>query len=116
MVRERVGDWRLAWRFAIGGLIAGFIVIAIGETEVTAGTFDGEQQNFGHRIQADALSAVLDDRYIRVQPISAARLLVFKVTAIREDKESPWVPMPTEAATSAYSAKKQLYATQSVFA
>jgi adenylate cyclase len=28
MVRERVGDWRLAWRFALAGLIAGFLVLA----------------------------------------------------------------------------------------
>lgn len=28
MVRERVGDWRLAWRFALAGLLAGFLVLA----------------------------------------------------------------------------------------
>jgi len=30
MVRERVGDWRLAWRFALAGFIAGILVIALG--------------------------------------------------------------------------------------
>jgi hypothetical protein len=31
MVRERVGDWRLAWRFALAGLIAGMLVTAFGD-------------------------------------------------------------------------------------
>ena len=47
---------------------------------------------------------------------SAETFRVLKVTAIREDKTSPWVPMPTEAATAAYSAKQDLYTTQSAFA
>ncbi len=47
---------------------------------------------------------------------SAQTFRIFQVTAIREDATSPWVPMPTEAATSAYTAKRKLYATQSVFA
>jgi class 3 adenylate cyclase/CHASE2 domain-containing sensor protein len=47
---------------------------------------------------------------------SAETFRLFKVTAIREDKTSPWVPMPTETAQATYSAKKDLYATQSVFA
>ncbi|SRR5712692_3675 len=47
---------------------------------------------------------------------SAQTFRIFQVTAIREDTTSPWVPMPTEAATSAYTAKRQLYTTQSVFA
>jgi len=29
MVRERVGDWRLAWRFALAGLLAGLLVLAM---------------------------------------------------------------------------------------
>ena len=47
---------------------------------------------------------------------SAETFRIFKVTAIREDTASPWVPMPTDAATTAYTAKRQLYTTQSVFA
>ena len=47
---------------------------------------------------------------------SAETFRIFRVTAIREDKTSPWVPMPTDAATGAYSAKRKLYTTQSVFA
>jgi membrane associated rhomboid family serine protease len=40
MVRERVGDWKLAWRFALAGLLAGILVIALAQTGITAGTFD----------------------------------------------------------------------------
>lgn len=47
---------------------------------------------------------------------SAETFRVLKVTAIREDKDSPWVPMPTETAMTAYNAKRRLYTTQSVFA
>jgi len=43
MVRDRVGDWRLAWRFALAGLVAGLLVIALASTGVTASTFDGGQ-------------------------------------------------------------------------
>jgi len=43
MVRERVGDWRQAWRFALAGLVAGVLVIALASTPVTRGTFDGAQ-------------------------------------------------------------------------
>src|SRR5205823_6082855 len=43
VVRERVGDWRLSWRFALAGLLAGLLVIAIAETGVTSGTFDAAQ-------------------------------------------------------------------------
>ena len=39
MVRERVGDWRLAWRFALAGLIAGILVIALAQTAVVAPLF-----------------------------------------------------------------------------
>ncbi|TMD97358.1 MAG: adenylate/guanylate cyclase domain-containing protein [Chloroflexi bacterium] len=47
MVRDRVGDWRLAWRFALAGLLAGLMVIALAQTAVTAGTFDaGQDQLF----------------------------------------------------------------------
>ena len=43
MVRERVGDWQLAWRFALAGLLAGILVIALSQTGVTAGAFDAAQ-------------------------------------------------------------------------
>ena len=43
MVRERVGDWRLAWRFALAGVVAALLVIALAQTGLTAGTFDAGQ-------------------------------------------------------------------------
>ncbi len=43
MVRERVGDWRLAWRFALAGLIAGILVTAFGYVGVTNRSFDAAQ-------------------------------------------------------------------------
>jgi adenylate cyclase len=43
MVRERVGDWRLAWRFALAGVLAGLLVIALAGTGIIRGTFDGAQ-------------------------------------------------------------------------
>ena len=43
MVRERVGGWGLAWRFALAGLIAGILVIALTQTGLTGATFDAAQ-------------------------------------------------------------------------
>jgi CHASE2 domain-containing sensor protein len=39
MVRERVGDWRSAWRFALAGLLAGLLVVATSQTTVAAPLF-----------------------------------------------------------------------------
>jgi adenylate cyclase len=36
MVRERVGDWRSIWRFALAGLLAGALVVATSQTSVVA--------------------------------------------------------------------------------
>ena len=47
---------------------------------------------------------------------SAETFRILRVTAIREGRSSPWVPIPTEAATAAYAAKRKLFATQEVFA
>jgi len=52
---------------------------------------------------------------IQLKGKSAEKFRIFKVTAIREEPGSPWVPMPTDAAASAYSASQQLYARQSLF-
>jgi adenylate cyclase len=43
MVRERVGDWRLAWRFVLAGLLAGLLVVALGQVGVIKGPFDAAQ-------------------------------------------------------------------------
>src|SRR5713226_9624436 len=47
MVRERVGDWRLAWRFALAGLIAGIMVTAFGYLGVINRSFDAAQDDLG---------------------------------------------------------------------
>ena len=39
MVRERVGDWRSAWQFALAGLLAGVLVVATSQTTVVAPLF-----------------------------------------------------------------------------
>src|ERR1700686_663485 len=39
MVRERVGDWRSVWRFALAGLVAGILVVATSQTAVVAPLF-----------------------------------------------------------------------------
>ena len=43
MVRERVGDWRLAWRFALAGLIAGALVSTFASLGVIGRSFDAAQ-------------------------------------------------------------------------
>ncbi len=43
MVRERVGDWRLAWRFALAGLLAGLLVAAVSTLGVINGPFYAAQ-------------------------------------------------------------------------
>ncbi|HKB32712.1 MAG TPA: adenylate/guanylate cyclase domain-containing protein [Candidatus Dormibacteraeota bacterium] len=39
MVRERVGDWRSVWRFALAGLLASVLVVATSQTAVVAPLF-----------------------------------------------------------------------------
>ena len=43
MVRERVGDWRLAWRFALAGLLAGALVLILSTRGVMNGPFFAAQ-------------------------------------------------------------------------
>jgi len=43
MVRERLGDWRLAWRFALAGLIAGVLVAAVSTLGLVNGPFFAAQ-------------------------------------------------------------------------
>jgi len=43
MVRERVGDWRLAWRFALAGLLAGALVLILSASGVMNGPFAAAQ-------------------------------------------------------------------------
>src|ERR1700686_3239049 len=43
MVRERVGDWRSAWRFALAGLLAGLVVATLSTFGVMDGPFFAAQ-------------------------------------------------------------------------
>jgi len=43
MVRERVGDWRLAWRFAVAGLLAGLLVLALSSIGLVDSPFQAAQ-------------------------------------------------------------------------
>ncbi|HEY8841124.1 MAG TPA: adenylate/guanylate cyclase domain-containing protein, partial [Candidatus Dormibacteraeota bacterium] len=43
MVRERLGDWRLAWRFALAGLLAGLLVVVLSTRGVMNGPFFAAQ-------------------------------------------------------------------------
>ncbi|MEA2644494.1 MAG: hypothetical protein QOG08_1520, partial [Chloroflexota bacterium] len=43
MVRERVGDWRLAWRFALAGLVAGLVVAVLSTLGVASAPFFAAQ-------------------------------------------------------------------------
>src|SRR5450759_3278079 len=47
MVRERVGDWRLAWRFALAGLLAGALLFILSTSGVMNGhLFAAQDQLF----------------------------------------------------------------------
>src|SRR5712691_9179425 len=95
---------------------------ALGDTVNTGARFCSAAPAFEVLIGLPTYQACAD--YIAVDEMpglqlkgkSAETFRLFKVTAIREDKTSPWVPMPTEAAVAAYAAKKGLYATQAAFA
>jgi adenylate cyclase len=43
MVRERVGDWRSAWRFGLAGLVAGLLVVATNVVMLLDGPFFAAQ-------------------------------------------------------------------------
>jgi adenylate cyclase len=95
---------------------------ALGDTVNTAARFCGAAPAFDVLVGWSTYQACAD--YIAVDELPGLQLKgktaetfrIFRVTAIREEKGSPWVPMPTDAATAAYTAKRQLYTTQSVFA
>jgi len=94
---------------------------ALGDTVNTGARFCSAAPAFQVLIGLATYQACSD--YIAVDEVpgiqlkgkSAEKFRIFKVTAIREEPGSPWVPMPTDAAASAYSASQQLYARQSLF-
>jgi len=74
MVRERVGDWRSAWRFALAGLLAGFLVVATSQTAVVAPLLYGLQ----------------DQLFPVPAPSSQVTLVALDSTAARPFGPYPW--------------------------
>jgi len=95
---------------------------ALGDTVNTAARFCGAAEPFTVIIGQPTFDAcaqvVAVDQVpgIQLKGKSAETFRVFRVSAIREEPTSPWVPFPTDAAVAAYSAQKRIYAWQSVFA
>jgi len=74
MVRERVGDWRSAWRFALAGLLAGVLVAATSQTAVVAPLF----------------YALQDQLFPAPAPSSQVTLVALDSTAARPFGPFPW--------------------------
>jgi adenylate cyclase len=95
---------------------------ALGDTVNTASRFCGAAEPFQVLVGQRTLDACAE--YIAVDQVaglqlkgkSAETFRVFKLTAIREDARSPWVPFPTEAAMASYEDMKMRYRRQSIFA
>jgi adenylate cyclase len=95
---------------------------ALGDTVNTASRFCGAAEPFQVLVGQPTLDACAE--YIAVDQVaglqlkgkSAETFRVFKLSAIREDAGSPWVPFPTDAAMASYEEMKMRYRRQSVFA
>jgi len=95
---------------------------ALGDTVNTAARFCGAAPAFNLLIGLGTFEACSE--YIAVDEMpglqlkgkSAEKFRVFKVTAIREKRESQWVQIPTETAIESYESFKRQYAEQAVFA
>jgi adenylate cyclase len=95
---------------------------ALGDTVNTASRFCGAAQPFQALVGQPTLDACAE--YIAVDQVAGLQLKgktaetfrAFKLSAIREDAGSPWVPFPTDAAMASYEEMKLRYRRQSVFA
>jgi adenylate cyclase len=95
---------------------------ALGDTVNTASRFCGAAEPFQVLVGQRTLDACAE--YIAVDQVaglqlkgkSAETFRVFKLSAIREDARSPWVPFPTDAAMASYEEMRMRYRRQSVFA
>lgn len=94
---------------------------ALGDTVNTAARFCSAAPAFNLLVGWPTYQACSD--YIAVDEMpglqlkgkSAEKFRVLRVTAIREDRGSAWVPIPTEAAIASYETMKHRYARPSVF-
>ena len=95
---------------------------ALGDTVNTAARFCSAAPGFNILVGWPTYEACSD--YIAVDEMpglqlkgkSAERFRVLRVTAIRENRDSAWAQIPTEAAISSYETMKHQYGRQSVFA
>jgi hypothetical protein len=130
MVRDRVGDWRSVWRFALAGLLASTLVVATSQTTVAAPLFFALQDQLfpvpapSSQVTLVALDSVAAKRFgsvdempgLQLKGKSAEKFRVLKVRAVREDKTKPWVQFPTEVAADAYATARERFAHPSIFA
>jgi adenylate cyclase len=99
-----------------------FQYTALGDTVNTAARFCSAAPGFNVLVGWPTYEASSD--YIAVDEMpglqlkgkSAERFRVLRVTAIRENRDSAWVQIPTEAATTSYETMRRQHAQQSVFA
>jgi adenylate cyclase len=95
---------------------------ALGDTVNTAARFCGAAPEFNLLVGWTTFQACSD--FIAVDEMpglqlkgkSAETFRLFRVTAIRQDKASPWVPFPTDLALGAYTTHRQQFAGKAVFA
>jgi hypothetical protein len=95
---------------------------ALGDTVNTAARFCSVAPAFTVLIGATTYDAC--KQYVAVEQVpglqlkgkSADKFRVYQAVSIREDPASPWVPFPTEGATSTYTAIRRSYGAQLVFA
>jgi adenylate cyclase len=98
-----------------------FQYTALGDTVNTAARFCSAAPGFNVLVGWPTYEASSD--YIAVDEMpglqlkgkSAERFRVFRVTAIRENRDSAWVEIPTESATTSYETMRRQHAQQSVF-
>lgn len=98
-----------------------FQYTALGDTVNTAARFCSAAPGFNVLVGWPTYEASSD--YIAVDEMpglqlkgkSAEKFRVFRVTAIRENRDSAWVQIPTDAATTSYESMRRQHAQQSVF-
>ena len=98
-----------------------FQYTALGDTVNTAARFCSAAPGFNVLVGWPTYEA--SSNYIAVDEMpglqlkgkSAERFRVFRVTAIRENRDSAWVEIPTEAATTSYETMRRQHAQQSLF-
>jgi adenylate cyclase len=98
-----------------------FQYTALGDTVNTAARFCSAAPGFNvlvgwptYEASSDFI-AVDEMPGLQLKGKSAQRFRVFRVTAIRENRDSAWVQIPTEEATTSYETMRRQHAQQSVF-